>query len=172
MYPITRSVVFSFIFLFCLLTDQPTDGQIPTRKANLYEVALFTSLSQMEKSWGQIDDSDAGKIIRTDYRHTIVDKIPEITNGLPTQQGDYRVEYLDSAEQMERYKKLRKGFAVLRILPMENDDSILSIHISVSYLTYDKHKFKYGISDWSDVGFQFDCENQRFVISSLKLGGI
>jgi len=125
----------------------------------------------MEKSWGHIDDSYLGGI-RTDYRHVPVEKDPEITNGLPSQQGDYRVEYLDRREQFDRLRKLRKGFAVLRIHPMQSDGSLLKILVSVSYLTYEKHRFMYAVSDWSDVEFRYDCERQKFVVSSVKLGGV
>jgi hypothetical protein len=126
----------------------------------------------MEKSYGHMDDSNGGSRIRTDYRHVLVEKDPEITEGLPSQQGDYRVEYLDGQEQMDRYKKLRKEFAILRIRPMQSDGSVLEIEVSVSYLTYEKHKFLHAVSDWSDVEFRYDCENQKFVVSSVKLGGI
>jgi hypothetical protein len=55
---------------------------------------------------------------------------------------------------------------------MQSDGSQLNIHISVYYLTYERHKFLYGLSDWSDVEFRYDCENEKFVVSSVKLGGI
>jgi hypothetical protein len=43
----------------------------------------------MEKSYGHMDDSEGGSRIRTDYRHMLVEKDPEITDGLPSQQGDF-----------------------------------------------------------------------------------
>jgi hypothetical protein len=95
---------------------------------------------------GHIDDSDGGTRIRTDYR--------EITDGLAEQQEEYRVEYLDNREQTERYNKLRKEFAILRIRPIQSDGSLLSIQVSVSYLTHEKGKFLHAISDWSDVEFR------------------
>ncbi len=98
MCAIKRSIVLSFILLLCAITGFPQKSQIPAKKDNLYSVALFASLSEMEKSWGHIDDGDGGSTIRTDFRHVLVEKEPEITDGLPSQQGDYRVEYLDSRE--------------------------------------------------------------------------
>jgi hypothetical protein len=172
MCAIKRSVVLSLILLLCALTGSPKDGQTPAKKDNLYSVALFASLSEMEKSWGHFDDSEDGSTIRTDYRHVPVEKDPEITDGVPAQQGDYQVEYLNSREQRDRYKKLRKRFAILKIRPMQSDGSRLKIQVSVSYLTYEKHKFMYEVSDWSDVEFRYDCEYQKFVVSSVKLGGI
>ena len=146
--------------------------QIPAKKDNLYSMALFASVSEMEKSWGHIDDGDGGRRIRTDYWHVLVEKDPEITDGLPSQQGDYRVEYLDSRGQMDRYKKQRKEFAILRIRPMQSDGSLLKVQVSISCLTYKKHKILLTISDWSNVEFRYDCDNQKFVISSVKLAGI
>jgi hypothetical protein len=169
---IKRSIVLGFILLSCAPTGFPREGQIPAKKDNLYSVALFASVSEMEKSWGHIDDSNGGSRIRTDFRHVLVEKDPEITDGLPSQEGDYRVEYLDSREQMDRYKKLRKEFAILRIRPMQSDGSLLKIQVSVSYLTYEKHKFLLAISDWSDVEFRYDCGNQKFVVYGVKPGGI
>ena len=119
-----------------------------------------------------IDDSNGGSSIRTDYRHALVEKDPEITDGLPSQRGDYQVEFLDRREQMDRYKKLQKEFAILRIHPIQSDGSRLKIQVSVSYFTYEKRKFLLAISDWSDVEFSYDCASQKFIISSVKLGGI
>jgi len=137
---IKRSFGFASMVFLCAVSGFPNNGQAPTTKDNLYSVALFTSLSAMEKSWGHIDDSVGGTRIRTDYRHVLVEKDPEITDGLPEQQGEYRVEYLDNGGQTERYNKLRKQFAILRIRPIQSDGSLLKIQVSVSYLTHEKGK--------------------------------
>ena len=171
MCTIKRSIVLSFILLPCALAGSPKNAQSPSKKDSLYSAALFSSLSEMQKSWGYIDDSD-GSTIRTDYQHAVVEEDPEITDGLPTQQGDYRVEYLDSQKQMDRYKKLRKSFAIIRIHPMQSNSLQLKILVSVSYLTYKHHRLLFGLSDWGDVEFRYDCKTQKFVVSSVKLGGI
>ena len=172
MRAIKRSTALSVILFFCAVNGFPREPQIPSKKDNLYSAALFASLSEMEKSWGHIDDSDGGRTIRTDYRHVLVEKDPEITDGLPSERGDYRVEYLDRREQMDNYNRVRKEFAILRIHPMQSDGSSLKIQVSVSYFTYQKHKIMLAVSDWSDVEFRYDCENQEFVVSGVKLGGI
>ena len=172
MCAIKRSFGLALMVFLWAPSGFPKDGQDPTTKDNLYSAALFASLSAMEESWGHIDDSSGGTRIRTDYRHVFVEKDPEITDGLPEQQGEYRVEYLDNREQAERYNKLRKEFAILRIRPIQSDGSLLRIQVSVSYLTHEKGKFLHAISDWSDVEFRYDCENHKFVVSGVKLGGI
>lgn len=126
----------------------------------------------MDKSWGHIDDSDGGSRIHTDYHRMLVQKDNEITDGLPSQLGDYRVEYLDYREQIDRYKKLRKEFSILKIGSMQSDGARLRIVISVYYLSYKKHKLLLGLSDWSEVEFRYDCEKQKYIVSSVKLGGI
>ena len=102
----------------------------------------------------------------------LVQKDNEITDGLPSQLGDYRVEYLDYREQIDRYKKLRKEFSILKIGSMQSDGARLRIVISVYYLSYKKHKLLLGLSDWSEVEFRYDCEKQKYIVSSVKLGGI
>ncbi len=55
---------------------------------------------------------------------------------------------------------------------MQSDGSRLKIQITVSSLTYEKHKFLLGISDWSDIAFRYDCQNEEFVVYSVRLGSI
>ena len=172
MCAIKRSFGLALMVFLSAYSGFPKDGQAPTAKDNLYSVALFASLAAMEKSWNHIDDSDGGTTIRTDYRHMFVEKDPTITNGLPEHQGEYQVEYLDNRGQTERYNNLRKEFALLRIRPMQSDGSQLRIQISVYYFKHKRGKSFYGLSDWSDVEFRYDCENHKFVVSDVKLGGI
>jgi hypothetical protein len=44
--------------------------------------------------------------------------------------------------------------------------------VVVYWVGYKKHRLQFGLSDWSDVEFRYECEKQRFVTSSIKLGGI
>jgi hypothetical protein len=167
-----RSVVLSLVPLLCALSAFQQEGGKPAKEDNLYSMALFASIAEMEKSWGRIDDSDGRSGIRTDYRHMLVEKDPEITDRLPSQLGGFRVEYLDRQAQIERYKQLRKEFSILRIHPIQSEGSRLKIQVSVSYLKYEKGRLDLGLSDWSDVDFRYDCERQSYVVSALKLGGI
>jgi len=142
------------------------------KDGSLYSTALFASLAEMEKSWGHIDDSNGGENVRTDYHHMLVKKDPEITNGVSSQLGAYRVEFLDNPELIAKYRKLRKAFAVLEIHPAQNVGAELKIEVSVSYFSYRKGKAAFALSDWSDVNFRYDCEKQAFLVSAVDLGGI
>ncbi len=162
------SVVLSLVFLAALFSQA---GGTRTKGDNLYSLALFASVTEMEKSWGHIDDSDRGRI-RTDYRHMVVEKDSEITDDLLSQSGDYNVEYLDDQALIARFKKLRKEFSVLKIRSVHNEGSRLKILISVYYFKVEKGGLVFEVSDWSDVEFQYDCEKQNYIISAVKLGGI
>jgi hypothetical protein len=144
-------------------TDEPGD--------NLYSMALFASMAEMEKSWGKIDNGD-NTTKRTDYHHMVVVRNDALTDGLPSQFDDYQVEYFTPEQLTNRYKSLHKRFAVLEIHPMHSEGPRLKINVSVSYFTYRESKQMFAFSDWSDVEFRFDCEQQRYVISAVHLGGI
>jgi hypothetical protein len=169
---IKPSVVSGLVMLISALAAFAQQGSTPAREDNLYSVTLFASLSEMEKSWGHIDDSDHGSGIRTDYHRMPVQKDNEITDGLPSEIGDYRVEYLDWREEIDRFKRLRKEYSILKIHAMHNDGTRLKIQISVYYLSYKKQKLYLGLSGWSEVDFRYDCETQKYIVSSVKLGGI
>jgi hypothetical protein len=145
---------------------------VPAHNENLYAIALEASLIQMEKAWGYMDQSSDGSRIQTDYRHVIVEKNPALTNDLPSSFADRAVEYLDHKGLIDRCKKLKKPFAVLKINPMRNEGDKLVINISVSWVMFRKGGLWFEISDWSNVEFNYDCEQRAFVRASVKLGGI
>jgi hypothetical protein len=165
-----RFVVPFLIPLFCAVCFSQSD-KTSIKEDNLYSTALFASIVKMDKSWGNIDDSFGGKI-RTNYHQMIVEDDPEITGGLPSQVGDYRVEYLDTQALIRRYKKLGKSFSILTLHAIRNEGSLLRITVSVYDFSYEKKKLIFAISDWSDVEFRYDCEKQSYIISDVKLGGI
>jgi hypothetical protein len=147
-------------------------GAKPAVENNLYYRALFASLDKMAKSWGNGDDSVRGSRVRTDHHNMVVERNRDITEGLPSQLGEYRVEYLDSQGLVGRYKKLRKPFAILITRPLQNDGERLNVTFTVYWFSYGKGSLNYGLSDWSDVYFRFDCEKREYVIDEVKLRGI
>jgi|SRR5882672_1403628 len=139
---------------------------------SLYAVALITSVAEMEKSWGKQDDSLGGSRVRTDYHHLFLEKDSEITDVIPSHDGDFRFESLDTQSQIERYKRLEKKYSILKIHTMQGDRSRLRIHVAQNWIEYKKGRLFAEISDWCDVEFQFDCEKNSFMVTSVKLGGI
>jgi hypothetical protein len=166
-----RLHILNSVTLLCVVAVIPQASAAPGKEADLYSMALSASISEMQKSWGQIDDS-FGNRIRTDYSHIAVRQNPEITEGLPIVFGDHHVEYLDDRALIDRYKAQRKGFSVLEIHPMHNVGTLLDIQVSVSWIKYEKGRLILLFSDWSDVELRYDCEKQAYTVSSVKLGGI
>ncbi len=167
-----RTVQLATFILFITAFASAQANQIEATKDNLYSIALKTSILQMEKEWGHIDDTVLGENVRTDYRHMIVEKDPLITEGLPTEFENHFVEYLDKEGLARRYSKSGKPFAALAIHPIRNEGKTLKIAVLIYWITYKKRRLEFALSDWSNVEFQYDCEKQQFVVSSVKLGGI
>jgi DNA-binding transcriptional ArsR family regulator len=167
-----RSVVLSILPFLAVLPLHSQEKGPAAKEENLYSKALFASIAEMEKSYGHMDDSVSGTRIRTDYHHILVEKDLGITDDLPEQFGEYRVEYLDTQNQIARYKGLRKPFSILKVQPMRSAGARLKIQVTVYWVEYKKSKLDLALSDWSDVEFRFNCETENFVISNIKLGGI
>ena len=148
------------------------DQSHPAKENSLYAKALFASVAEMDKQWSRYSRGNENTA-DTDYHHMPVQADPpEITDGMPTDSGEFHVQYLDPQAQKERFQSLGKRYAILKIDPIQNEGSQLKIVVSVSYVSRRKKAFVYEFSDWSDVKFRFDCEKQEFVISSIELGGI
>jgi hypothetical protein len=150
----------------------------PVDKNNLYSKALFASLKKFAeldetlRSKGAFIGNDCGERLCADYRNMIVEKSREITDGLLSQLGDYRVEYLDAQGLIDRYKTLNKELPILIAHPMENEGERLTISFTFHWFSYKKRSLIYAISDWSNVYFRYDCEKHEYVIDEVKLGGI
>ena len=162
--------------LWCMaLMTVAVPAQTPSSQAadqNLYSISLKTSILQMEKEYGHMNDSVPGESVRTNYRQMVVEKDPVITDALPTEFDGHAVEYLDDKGLIERFRNLGKSYAILRVRPIQNEGTALKISVVVYWVSYKKHRLQFGLSDWSDVEFRYECEKQQFVISSVKLGGI
>jgi hypothetical protein len=167
----TRS--WTVLFFLLLLWIGPALSQEPLQsKDTLYSGALVAGVAEMQKQWSYIDDGDHGNRIRTDYYHLIVRKNPEITYDLPAQSAEFQFDYLDDTSLLGRYSKLKKGFSILEVHSIRDRGPILKVQISQSWVESHRGHLRIGISDWADVEFHFDCQQQAYVISAIKLGGI
>jgi hypothetical protein len=167
-----RTVQLAAVILLVAVFGPAQSNQSEPHGDNLYSLALETSILEMEKEYGHIDDTELGERTRTDYRHMIVEQDPLITKGLPTQFENHFVEYLDSKVLVERYKKSGKSYATLVIQPMQNEGKTLKIAVVVYWISLRKGHLQLGLSDWSNVEFHYDCDKQQFIVSSVKLDGI
>lgn len=171
-----RTVLLTATIALITVVVHAQSNQSGSNKDNLYSLALKTSILKMEKDYGHIDDTVMGERTRTDYRHMVVEKDPLITEGLPTEfenhSIEYLIEYLDHQGLLERYNKLGKPYAALVIRPMRNEGKTLKVAVAAYWISVEKNGLQLGLSDWSNVEFQYDCNRQRFVVSSVKLDGI
>jgi hypothetical protein len=167
-----RTVQLTAFIVFISVFTPAQSNRSETNDESLYSLALKTSILQMEKDYERIDDAVGGERMRTDYRHMIVERDDLITKGLPTEFEDHFVEYLDNQELIQRSNKLGKPYATLVIRPVKNEGKILKIDVVVYWVSYKKHRLQLALSDWSNVEFQYDCERQKFIVSSVKLDGI
>jgi hypothetical protein len=160
--------------VLALIVAAPLRSSRPVEDHNndksLYSVALFASLEQMDKEWSHINDAYSGRI-RTDYHHMIV-HTDATTYEIPASWHGYNVEYLDDAELRARRKTLGKDFASLRVFPLRNQGEVLTIQVTVYWVGLKKKMLMFGLSDWSNVTFRYDCEKKEFVVSGVQLGGI
>jgi len=108
-----------------------------------------------------------GSRVRTDYHHMQVEKDPGITDDLPEQLGDYHVEYLDTGQLIARRRKLGKEFSVLKIQPAKTSGAPLKVLFY--WVRYKKGKLNLGLSNWSEVGIQYDCEERSYIVSHFSL---
>jgi hypothetical protein len=167
-----KTILLAACVTFVTVSISAQSNQSRPNDNNLYSLALKTSILQMEKEYGQSDDSVMGERMRTDYHHMIVQEDLLITKGLPTEFDNHVIEYLDSDGLRERYRKLGKSYSVLVIRPMQNEGKALKVAAVVYWVSNEKDRFQLGLSDWSDVEFHYDCDKQQFVVGSVKLGGI
>lgn len=116
---IKRLAVLSLVSVLFVSPATP-QAESSVKDDNLYSMALFAGLAEMEKSWGDIDDSYGGRI-RTNYRHVVVENDSETTYNLLSEVGNYHVEYLDNQALIARYKVKSKEFSVLKIYPVRNE---------------------------------------------------
>ena len=170
-----------FLLVLILAFYSPSafaQGNKPGDENRLYSKALFASLMKFAeldetlKSRGAFIGNDCGDRLCADYRNMTVERYREITDGLPSQLGDYRVEYLDAQGLIDRYRKLRKELPILIAHPMENERERLTISFTFHWFSYKKRSLIYAISEWSNVYFRYDCEKREYVIDEVKLGGV
>lgn len=165
-------LVLTSITFFFANSAYPQSNGASGKGDDLYSMALVASITEMQKSWGYIDDGENGSRLRTDYNHLIVRQYPEITQQLPREFGAHHIEYLDDHALIDRYKTLGKEFSVLEVHAIHNEGPRLKINISVSWIGYKHGRLSLGISDWSEVEFVYDREKNIYIISDVKLGGI
>lgn len=99
-----------------------------------------------------------------------------MTENLPTQFGDFQMEYLNDEGLSERYKKTRQRLSVLRIFPMKNEGAILKIGLSHYFVSVPERRKRRNYN-WELEGrylaeFKYDSPQAKFVLSKVELWGV
>ncbi len=133
---------------------------------NLYAVALSACVKKEFEEYGDIASSG-----RT-FFNRIVEYDLHLTEKLPTQFGDFKIEYLTGGELLERYKKTRQRLSVFKMFPMRNEGAILKINFSHYYVSVSKKKFLYALEGGCQTEFKYDSQKEKFVLSKVELWGV
>ena len=165
----------SLIVLLVMITLQTVAFSqseiIHNDESNLYAQALFASIAKMKAAWGTQSNQNPNQL-PTNYDRMIVEKQPELTDKLPERMGEIQVEYLDRQGLIERAQKLKKAYLILVGHPMTIEGKRLKISFTTHWIGYGKRRLLYGLSDWSNVYFRYDCRQEKYVLDEVRLGGI
>lgn len=140
-------------------------------ESNLYSQALFASVAKMKTDWGNQTDESSNRV-QINYDRMIVEKQSELTDKLPVQIGEIQIEYLDRQGLIERAQKLKKAYLILVGHPMKTEGKRVKITFTTHWITYGKRRITYSLSDWSNVYFRYDCQQEKYVLDEIRLGGI
>jgi len=134
---------------------------------NLYAISLSACVKKEFEEYADIASSG-----RT-FFNRIVEYDLLLTENLPTQFGDFKIEYLNAEGLSERYKKTRQRLSVFRIFPMRNDGAILKINVSHYYVSVPKRRnYIYELEGGCRTEFKYDSPEEKFVLSKVELWGV
>ncbi len=112
----------------------------------------------------------------------IIERDDFLTDKLPTQVGEIKIEYLDRQAIVDRYKKKRDDkkrdeesrveIPVSVISPIWNEGNILKISLRDWWISYKKRVYNQGLEGGCIVDFKFDSQLDDFVITKTDLWGI
>jgi len=139
----------------------------PTAGTNLYERALSACVIEQLKQYGGQSSETRLRLI-----NRIIERDDILTDKLPTQFGEIKVEYLDRQSIVERYKKNRAEIPVTVMTPMKNEGKTLKISFRDYYVSYKKRVFSYALEGGCIVDFNFDSQLDDFAITKTDLWGV
>ena len=148
---VTRIILSTACFL--LLADYvfPQASSAPDR--NFYLEALLACVENQDKEYGKLG-------LEGDYRNRIVEHNLFLTQKLPPQIGEYRIEYLNEVELVARYKRLHKPFPIISVRPMVNEEGMLRIGLADYWFSYEKRSLTYSLEGGCNVFFRYDCKRR------------
>jgi hypothetical protein len=168
----TRTAMHLFSFLGILLSPTLIAQPHPSAALDIYSEALVQAARQMQREWGDLQDSALDPRTFSDYRHVLVCRDASVRADFPENDGKRRFEYLDSRELLARRKKASKAFSVLIVNPARLDGTRIKVVVEQRWVDQNHGRIVLAVSDWGAVFFRFDCATREFVFDEVKLGGI
>ena len=157
----------SLVLLSCCLAAIARSSGPDTSANNLYHVALAAYLEKRNEMYeGNAD------LRKRDYLNVFVEQDIFLTEGLPTSIGRNKVEYLDYEARIQTFKKLRGEFTLVVVRPMKNVGDKLVVSFGEYLWRHNKNSSNYALSGGALVYLKSDCENHRFVVDGVELGGV
>ncbi len=154
------------LFSLCAVNALPQTQVVPQTESNLYAAALSACVSKEYEEYKDITDT------RRTFFNRIVEQDIFLTDKLPTQFGQFKVEYLDANGLAGRYKKTRQKLSVFVFRPLKNNGSLLQINLAHYYVSHSKRGFVYELEGGCGVEFRYDCPLKKFVLSKVDLSGV
>ena len=136
----------------------------------LYKVALVEASNELERQYGHFKEDQFAYAV--DYKHLIVCSDESVSEEFPIEVDGQSFEYLSKEALLSRRQTSKKDFRVLIVNPAKIDGSKLKVVVEQRSVTFYDNNPALSISDWAAVFFRFDCVQNRFVLDSVKVGGI
>ena len=157
-------IILSIACVF-LLADYAFPRTSTAPDSNLYLQALSACVEKQAQEYGKLG-------LERDYLNRIVEHNIFLTQKLPAQIGEYRIEYLNGDELVAKYKRLRKRFPILSMRPMVNEGGMLRIGLADYWFSYEKRALTFSLEGGCNVFFRYDCEQRVHVIDKVDLWGV
>ena len=162
MKPIFWGIICAVFIIPCIAQKQ---------ERNLYAETLSACVNKEAEDYGKL-------ALSQDYNNRIVEYDEQLTDGLPTQFGAIKVEYIPThilAKKYlaKRYKKNRESIEILSIRPMQSDGTKLTLNVlSYSFSAFKENAYYYALGGGCRVDFIYDPEQKQFILAKTELWGI
>lgn len=161
------------MLLALILLVAPSFSQRASMKEtnkSLYYEALKTYLEKNEQEYSKL-------FPERDFRNITVAKNSFITKNLPSEIGDYSINFVNYDELVELVKKntakdSEAKTTVVEIHPIKNEENKLAIKVVKSNARYEKKQLSLAVSDGGKIYFSFDCSKQTYVVDKIDFFGI
>ena len=163
-----KQLTFSFLILGLCAFNAFSQSQVALETdSNLYVKALSACYTEQAKTAQNIQPEN-----RYEFYNRVIEQDNSLTKNLPTQFGEFKIEYLNRKSIADKYKKNKQVFGVRVVNPMHNDGATIRVSFSDFIVSYKKRVYNYGLEGGCIVEFKFDCPLGKFIIAKTDLWGV